>query len=146
MLAAFCGLILCTCLMSSCEKETKTGYMISFGWSELTQSRDIPDPEIREVYEQILTDIYNLKPTIDASWEVWVSDDSYKAKDKDAEEKFNSHLADVKQIETRCKKTIDNLEIREGSSFFVTVEYTLKRWDVNESTDLQKYSFELRYN
>ena len=147
MLATFCGVIICTCLMSSCGKEeTKTSYMISFGWSELTQSRDIQDPEIREVYEQLLSDIYNLKSTTDAFWEVWIADNNYKTKDKDAENKFNSHLEDVKQIETRCKKVIDNLEIREGSSFFVVVEYTLKRWDVNENTDLQSYIFELRYN
>lgn len=147
MLATFFGLIICTCLMSSCGKEeTKTSYMISFGWSELTQSREIQDPEIREAYEQLLSDIYNLKPTTDACWDVWIANNDYKTQDKEAENKFNSHLADVKQIETGCRKIIDNMEIREGSSFFVVVEYTLKRWDVHENTDLQKYSFELRYN
>ena len=56
--------------------------MISFGWSELTQSRDIKDPEIREVYEQLLSDIYNLKSTTDVCWEVWIANNNYKAKDK----------------------------------------------------------------
>lgn len=147
MLAVFCGLIICTCLLSSCKKEsTNTSYTITFGWTDLTQPRDIPDPEIRAAYDQILTDIYNLKPTTDDYWQVWVVNNNYKAEDKKAEGKFNSHLADVKQMETRCKDVIENLEIRAGSSFSVSVVYKLKRWDTKESADLQKYDFELRYN
>ena len=147
MFANVCVLIISICLMSSCGKEsTNTSYMISFGWKNLTQSREIQDPEIREKYEQILTDIYNLKPTTDAYWQVWISSSKYKTEDRKAEETYNSHLADVMQIEASCKKIIDNLENRDNSSFSATVEYTLKRWDVYENTELQNYSFELRYN
>lgn len=147
MLACFLGLITCTCLLSSCEKySTRTSYMISFGSTDLTQPRDIPDAVIREKYEQLIFDIYNLKPTTDAIWDVWVVNSKYKDEDMKAEEKFNSHLKDVKQIEAKCKKTIDELEIREGISFFVAVEYVLKRWDIDENIELQNYNFELRYN
>lgn len=147
MLACFLGLIICTCLMSSCEKDsTKTSYMISFGWTDLSQPRDIPDAVIRDKYEQIISDIYSLKPTTDAIWDVWVVNSKYKDEDRKAEEKFNSHLNDVKQIEAKCKKIIDDLDIRDGISFFVTVEYVLKRWDLDEDIELQNYSFELKYN
>ena len=72
--------------MSSCEKDRiKTSYMISFGWTNLTQPRDIPDAVIREKYEQIISDIYSLKPTTDAIWDVWVVNNKYNEEDIKAE-------------------------------------------------------------
>ena len=147
LITAFCVLTVCSGIVSSCTKDyISTSYMISFSidMNGFTQPKNIPDPEIRETYLQMVTDINNLGSVTNNSWQVEVVNCKYDKEDRKAEEMYDSHLAEIKEMETKCRNIIDNLEIREGSSFQVKVDYTLKRW--SPAVTLKEYTFELRYN
>ena len=150
LLSAFCGMIVCCCLMSSCSKDyTAVYYMFRYDWPEVPiQPRDIPDQYVREKYEQILNEITNLNCNESTYWEVEILNDNYKAEDQKAKDKFNRFLPELMRVEDKCKEIINDMEIREGLSFIIEFHCKLERWmPVYDTTvTLQEYIFKLKYN
>ena len=142
-----CGLILFAGLFSSCGKEYKvTVYQLICDTSEFTQPQTIKDPEVQSAYTQFLFDIGKLG--INETWQVEVVNDKFKKEDDKAEAKYNSHLPEVKELESTYKKMIEGFGTRSESSFYAKVVYKLsKSVPADYSTErLQEYSFELKYD
>jgi hypothetical protein len=145
----FCGLILVFGLLTSCAKEYKlTQYQIIFGTSDISQPRDITDDDVRAVYLQLIDDVNRLKTRVDDYWQIDVVNDRFGPEDEKAIARYNSNLAQVKELEAACKKKIEELGTHHESSFYAKVIYQLKRSvPAYYSSDcLQEYTFELKYN
>jgi len=144
-----CGLILTSGLLTSCAKEFKiTQYQIIFGTSDISQPIDIPDEEVRTVYQQLIDDVNRLKPRVDDYWQVEVINDRFGPEDENAIAQYNSNLSVVKNLEAACYKKIEDLGTYPESSFYAKVIYQVKRSVPadNSSDCLQEYTFELKYN
>ena len=133
--------------LSSCTKEYKTTmYQISFGMEDYTDDHTISDPEVKEVYRQILEELAKVN-SLD-SWQVEILNDKYEKDDQLALDRYNSKLQLVKAAEARCRKKIEELGTQGGSSFHLTFVCKLSRWVAADSATkhMQEYRFELKYN
>ena len=133
--------------LSSCTKEYKTTmYQISFGMEDYTDDHTISDPEVKEVYRQILEELAKVN-SLD-SWQVEILNDRFETEDKNAMERYNNTLQQVKAGEARCRKLIEALGTQNESSFHITLVCSLTRWVAADSstTLMQEYRFELKYN
>lgn len=133
--------------LSSCTKEYKTTmYQISFGMEDYSDEHTISDPEVKEVYRQILEELAKVS-SLD-SWQVEILNDRFETEDKNALARYENTLQQVKAGEARCRKLIEALGAQYGSSFHMTFVCKLTRWVAADSstTPMQEYRFELKYN
>lgn len=135
-------------LFTSCEKVSKpTYYEIVFGFIEFTPPQEIADPELRELYTQMIEDSNKVKSRTDAYWEVWIDNDKFAREDRQAETKYNNNLDLVKNFEETWRKKFEDFGIVSGSSFDIKFVYYVRRWYGSESfIYLQEYNFEIKYN
>ena len=145
------GLFLLCCLLTSCEKITKvTLYNIYCDTAEYTPPTDVTDPALHDAYMQLLDDLMSDLVRINANdlWQVDVINDNFGPEDAKAEAAYARHLPEVKDLESKYKKRIEDLSKGSSSSFYIKVVYTLSRSvpaDYSSATYLQEYHFELRY-
>lgn len=146
------GLVLLAGIITSCEKEIKTVYY-KFGCmtTDFTPPGDITDPELRDVYEKLLSDLMNDLFNLhhDSLYGVEIEPKALSAEDEKRVAEFNRHLPEVKALEATYRKRISEIEKKSDTSFFVKVTYLLYRSASGSTSDgkvLQQYDFELKYN
>ncbi len=150
------------CLLSlvSCKKGPVTVvYLLSIS-AEATHPDEIPDPEMRNIYETLLRDLqkdldpnyYTLDPRVIGAV-ITRAVLSMDPKDVPAEDEhriaeFNDYLPKLKEIEASYRKRIEGLEKRDGVSFCINGKLLLLKAREDSKTDgyLKEYPFELRYN
>lgn len=136
-------------LFTSCESKSEfTRYEIIFGFSEYTPPQDIADPDLRDLYVLMMDESMTLKKRTDFTWETEIENSNFDRDDKQAEDKFNSDLALVKEFETAWRKRFEEFGAKSGSSFSIKfVLYVRRTVPANASSNyLKEYNYEINFN
>lgn len=145
------GLLIIASIVTSCGKITKvTLYNFYCDAVEYTLPTEVTDPELQDAYMLLLDDLMNdlVKLNLNDLWQVDVTGDDFGPEDAKAEATYASHLPEVKALESKYKKRIEDLSKGSSSSFCIKVVYNLSRSvpaDYSPAVYLQEYHFELRY-
>lgn len=147
-----CGLILLGGLLSSCGKESKVAiYHFYCNTSEFTQPAEITDPGMQDAYTQFLTDYMSdlLKLKLEETCQVDITGGKFTDEDTRNLAKYNSHLLELKKLESFYRKRLAEFGNQGSASFRIKTVYSLSRSvpaDYAPAVTLQEYTFELKYN
>ena len=136
-------------LFTSCKSKSEfTRYEIIFGFSEYTPPQDIADPDLRDLYVLMMDESMALKKRTDFTWETEIENSNSDRDDKQAEDKFNSDLALVKEFETAWRKRFEEFGAKSGSSLSIKfVLYVRRTVPANASSNyLKEYNYEINFN
>ena len=136
-------------LFTSCESKSEfTRYEIIFGFSEYTPPQDIADPDLRDLYVLMMDESIALKKRMDFTWETEIENSKFDRDDKQAEDKFNSDLALVKEFETTWRKRFEEFGTKIESSFSITFLLYVRRTVPADASSnyLKEYKYEINFN
>lgn len=145
------ALVLLTGALSSCNKEEKLVlYSFHCDVTDRTAPSAIEDPEIREVYTKLLTDLLEDlgKLRMNETCETHIVGGNYGPEDEKQTARYDANLPALKDIEARYKKRIEDLGESDGPAFFIHVAVTLSRStpaDMSSTVSLREYDLDLRY-
>jgi len=157
--------LLCLLSLVCCQKGPVTVVYLLGVSVEGTNPKEIADPDIRETYETLWSDlqrdINNLVPDVyflfpnpqEITVEINRKVVSMDPKDVPAEDEkriaeFDEYQSKLKEIETSYRERIEGLEKRDGVSFCINGQLLLLRAREDAKNDgiLKEYKFELKYN
>ena len=143
------ALVLLTGMFSSCNKEDKLAlYYFYCDVTDRTAPSTIEDPELRAVYTQLLTDFINdlSKLKMSEIYETNVVDGRFGPEDEKQIAKYDIRLPDLKDLEAKYKKRIEDLSAPDELAFFIRGAFTLSRStpaDFSSTVTLREYTFNL---
>lgn len=148
--------LICLLSLASCKKGQITAEYEYGVVLDATTPGNVTDPEIRGVYETLLSDLNNdLSNLISSGTAVprKIVGREVDSKDLPSEDEmriaeYESYLPGLKEIEASYRKRIEDLEKRDGVSFSIKGYYLLTRGHFSDSNpvNLKEYKFELKYN
>lgn len=145
-----CALVLVTGVLPSCSKEEKLVlYSFHCDVTDRTAPSAIEDPEMREVYTKLLTDLLDdlSKLDMNETCETHIINGKYGPEDEKQTARYDAALPAVMELEARYKKRIEDLGEPDGLAFFIHGDFTLSRStpaDMSSAVSLRERDFDLR--
>ena len=146
-----CGLVLLTGVFSSCNKEDKLAlYYFYCDVTERTAPTDIEDPELRAIYVNLLTDFIDdlSKLRMSEVYETNVVNGKFGPEDEKQVAKYDVRLQDLKDLEAKYRKRVEDLDVESGLAFYFIVSFKLTRStpaDFSSTVTLRDYLFDIRH-
>ena len=136
-------------VFSSCTKEEKSVlYSFYCDVTDRTAPSLIEDPALREVYTQYLADLMDdlSKLNLNSVSQETVINNRFGPEDKKQTDRYDASLPEVKALEAKYRKRIEDMDASSGLAFIIHVAFRLTRYtpvDASSTVSLRDYSFNL---
>lgn len=144
------ALVLLTGVCSSCRKEDKLAlYYFYCDMTGCTSPSRIENPELREIYTQLLTDFMDDLSRLKMSeiYETNIVGGKFGPEDEKQMAKYDVRLPDLTELEAKYRKRIEDLGEPGELAFIIHCAFSLTRTtppDFSSPVKLKEYAFELR--